>query len=536
VNEYLLILLAVLATAGRVLGLTLFSVVTGWLLAYIAIRGRIFETVYISVIEVFESVPVISFFPIVLVIFVERIGGVIGVELAADFLVFTAVVWNIWMAEYQAFKTVPKEMLEVSENYRLSFFSKMKNVYIPFSLPRIAANLFPSISDGFFYITLSEVFAVGAKTYATFGIGTLLSSYVSSGNYFAVYISMLMLGAVIFVIIILLRMYSRYVVSKYTLDTDAPIMRRGRLNFRQTSRVLYVLARNPLGRLAGYYRRAPRRGVYEKEEESRVGRYMAVSIGLLILSFIVYGAYSVVSAVSYRTWALLLSQTPFILYPMVVDYARIAVVLAIVFIFSTLLGYYFALHARSEMIGVPFLQVFSAYPAPIYFPFIYIAIEPALYRLIGGYTSDLFVILLGFISTFYYLFYSFWMGIKALPAEYFDVMRNMNMGFFRRMRSVIIPGTFPYLISGITSTVNSIWGGFIIAEYWPGIYGNRTLQVQTGLMKFIDVNTQNGNIPLAAWASVLFGVVIVVYSLLFTKKMMDLAKKRYVAEEGIFAA
>lgn len=536
-NDYLLILLAVLATSGRVLGLVLLSIVTGWFLAYGAIKGRIFEIIYLSIIEVFESVPVISFFPIVLIIFVDRIGGALGVELAADFLVFTAVVWNIWMAEYQSFKTIPREMLEVAENYRLGLLARMRNVYIPFSLPRIAANIFPSVSDGFFYITLSEVFAVGTRYYTAFGVGSVLDRFAEEGDSSGIYATVLILGAVIVAIIAMLRRYSAYVVSKYTLDTDVPVMRRGRFSLRQTSRALSAVARNPFARLAGYYRRAPRRGYFEKRERGMdVWRYVIASAGLLVLSLIIYASYIVVVGVPGSTWLQLLSETPLMLLYLLVDYARVAVIVAIVFVFSILLGYYFAMHYRSETVGVPLLQTLSAYPAPIYFPFIFVAAEPGLQKIMGGYTSDVFVVLLGFISTFYYLFYSFWMGIKAMPAEYFDLMRNMKMGFFRKLRSVILPSTFPYLISGITSTVNSIWGGLIIGEYWPGIYGHSTLQVQTGLMKFIDISTADGKITLAAWASVLFGVVIIIYSLLFTRKMMNLAKSRYVAEEGIFAA
>ena len=63
-------------------------------------------------------------------------------------------------------------MVEVGENYRLGFFSILRNIYITFSIPRIVANLFPSVSDGFFYITVSEVFTIGVTTFQTFGIGT----------------------------------------------------------------------------------------------------------------------------------------------------------------------------------------------------------------------------------------------------------------------------------------------------------------------------------------------------------------------------
>ncbi|EQD27858.1 binding-protein-dependent transport system inner membrane component, partial [mine drainage metagenome] len=237
-NETIVIFLSVLATAGRVLGLVLLSIVTGWFLSYAAIKGKLFENIFVSVSEVFESVPVISFFPIVLILFITRVGGELGVELAADFLVFTAVVWNIWIAEYQAFKTIPREMVEVGENYRLGFFSILRQIYIPFSIPRIVANLFPSISDGFFYITVSEVFSIGLTTYVTFGIGSEMESLIVAGNLDGIILAFVFLAAIILVIIYFLRRFSNYAVAKYTVDTDSPVIRRGRFSFKNTTRRL----------------------------------------------------------------------------------------------------------------------------------------------------------------------------------------------------------------------------------------------------------------------------------------------------------
>ena len=37
---------------------------------------------------------------------------------------------------------------------------------------------------------------------------------------------------------------------------------------------------------------------------------------------------------------------------------------------------------------------------------------------------------------------------------------------------------------------------------------------------------------MAAWGSFIFGIIVAIYSVLFTRKMMDLAQKKYVAEEG----
>ncbi len=538
-NTALLILLAVLATAGRVLGLILLSIVIGWLFAYASIKGKIFENIYISLIEVFESVPVISFFPIVLIIFVDHIGGPLGVELAADFLVFTAVAWNIWVGEYQAFKTVPKEMEEVALNYRFGFFSKLRYLYIPFSIPRISANLFPSVSDGFFYIAVSEVFAIGVHTYSTFGIGSVLSTFIATSNTNGIILSLILLGAVVVVIIAGLREYTKRAVAKYTLDTDAPIIRRGRLSIRQTSRLHSISVINPLSRIARYSRNrtSQRRNDYKESKRTEsISRYAWASVGVTLVIIILYATVTLVISVRPSEWYTLFAATPIILVGLVYDYARVAIILMVSFVISISLGYYLAVNKRAESICVPIVQTFSAYPVPIYFPFIFALSLPFIARYLGPFSDEFYVLAVGFVSTFYYIFYSFWMGVKSLPVEYFELMRNLNLGYFSRMRRIILPATFPYLISGISSTINSAWGGLMIAEYWPDIIGDKTLEVHTGLMKFISLQTSTGNISMAGWASFIFGIVVVVYSIFFTRRMMDLARKRYVAEEGIYAA
>lgn len=537
----LLIILAVLATAGRVLGLMLLSVIIGWFLSYQAVRSKLFENIFIASIEVFESVPVISFFPIVLTLFVFGVGGALGVELAADFLVFTAVVWNIWMGEYQAFKTVPKEMLEVTQNFRFGLLERLGSLYIPFSVPRIAANLFPSVSDGFFYITVSEVFAVGVHTYQTFGVGTVLDSFVSQGLWNEVITTFIILGTVVVLIVVGLREFSKRAVAKYTLDTDMPIVRRGRLNIRESIRFSAAASVNPLVKLAKYnrdrrnHRKTEQDKYYEEAKTKNYGIVWA-GAGVVFLLLIIYGSYRIVTSVSISEWSFLIGETPTLLVDLLYDYLRVAIITLVAFAFSIFAGYYFAVNRKAEAVGVPVIQSFSAFPVPTYFPFLFLAVSPFIFSYFGSVASEILVLFLGFISTFYYVFYSFWMGVKAMPSEYMELMDNLNLGFFQKMRLIIMPSTFPYLISGVSSTINSAWGGLMIGEFWPDIARGHTLEVTHGLMKVIDVATNNGNIALAAWSSLLFGIVVVVYSLLFTRKMMDLARKKYVAEEGIYSA
>ncbi len=537
----LILVLAVLATAVRVLGLILLSVVSGWFLAYETITNKKFENIFIASIEVFESVPVIAFFPVVLILFVVGIGGSLGVELAVDFLVFTAVVWNIWMGEYQAFKTVPREMVEVTENFRFTFFERLRYLYIPFSVPRIAANIFPSVADGFFYITVSEVFVIGAHTFQVFGIGLYLNQFVLAGQWNDVATLLVILAVVIVIIVVLMREFSRYAVSKFTIDTDMPIVRRGRLNVRESLRSSAVASVNPLNKLAKYnrVRRVSRRVqqdiYYEEKSEKKYG-YIPGIIGILLLTFLVYGIYRIVSGVAFSEWIYLFSITPRLLFDLLLDYARVGVIVAVSFVFSIFVGYYLAVNRKAEAAGIPLIESISAYPVPTYFPFIFLAASPFVFSLFGGLANEVFVLFLGFMSTFYYVFYSFWMGVKAMPSEYSELMKNLNLTFFQKMKLIIMPSTFPYLISGVSSTINSAWGGLMIGEFWPSIIGDKTLTVSNGLMKVIDVATSTGNMDVAAWGSFLFGIIVAVYSILFTRRMMDLARTKYVAEEGIYAA
>lgn len=540
---YLVIALAALVSTARVLGLIGLSIISGWFLGYLAVKNKVFESIYTSFIGVFESVPVFSFFPVVLALFVSGVGGYLGAELAADFLVFTAVVWNIWIGIYQAFRTVPREMLEVAENVRLGFLGRMRHLYIPYSLPRVAANLLPSFSDGFFYITVSEVFSVGSSQYQVFGIGSTIAELTEEAQWsnpafihryiFALAMLALAVGAVIYGF----REFADYVAGKYAIDSPLP-----------AKRVRFVppwLSRGvggPLARIARavavVQRRTTQQVVWYEEERrhDRLLRALGVAVGLAVLGALTYGIVKVIVSTPTTTWNYLFSKTPSVLIGLAIDYVRVFLITLLSLLLAVTLGYYLATHRRAERVVIPIIQVYSAYPAPVYFPLIFAATYAALYGALGYYANEIYAITLGFISTFYYVFYSFWLGLKAMPHEVWELMDNLKLSYWKKLRLILLPGTLPYLVAGISSTINSAWGGLAIGEYWPGIFDGHDLEVNTGLMKLITMATSQGDIALAAWASFLFGIVVVLFAVFFTTRLMGLAQRKYIIEEAIYAA
>ncbi|MBP1449282.1 MAG: ABC transporter permease subunit, partial [Thermoproteus sp.] len=271
-------------------------------------------------------------------------------------------------------------------------------------------------------------------------------------------------------------------------------------------------------------------------EYDKILRPIGAVTAAVIAAAVIYGAVNVVAHTPAAVWTSLLAQTPHMLKALLYDYGRVAAVSSLAMAVAVTLGYYLATRHKVERIVAPAVQVFAAYPAPVYFPIIFSATYPLLYGALGYYANELYVILLGFISTFYYVFYSFWMGLKAMPHEVWELMDNLRLSYWKRMRHVIIPAAMPYLIAGLSSTINSAWGGLAIGEYWPDIVAGRTLEVHNGLMRLIVLATNSGDIALASWASLIFGIVVVLFSVLFTKRLMDLARGKYIVEEAIYAA
>lgn len=549
-----LIPLATLATVGRIFALIGLSIVTGWLLAYLCIKSRSFENVYVPLVNVFESIPVIGFLPLVLVAFVLAIPGAIGVEAAVDFLVFDAVSWNIWIGAYQAFKTVPEHLLEVSENYNFGFLRRMRYLLIPHSIPRLTSNLFASFADAFFYISVSEVFTAGAATAnvcrggvcATFGIGTLITRYTVAGNYVGVFYALFSVAVAVIAVTLLLSWLSRWAVAKYGVDTPAVIKRHaGR--WRGRIPTPWRRWRAVRGQVAGFSRYTWRMRTYWHTHQkfgnhsgpSKLPKYLGYAIVACVLGYLVYSSLMLVISVPEATWYVFLQETPKLLEYVGADYLRVSVITLASLAFAVFVGYFLASHHRIGDALLPPLQAFAAFPAPTYFPLLFIATIPFLERALPLLYSEVYIFILGFLSCFYYVFFDFWIGVQAIPSEFLDVVRNHEIPFWPKMRKVILPASLPYLITGLSSTINSAWAGMAIGEYWPDIAPKVApggLQAPFGMMYYITYNMANGAIGPAAYVSLLFAVVVAIYGVVFTRNLMDLARKKYVVEEGIFAA
>ena len=130
----------------------------------------------VPILDILQSVPILSFMTITIVFFMSLAPGrVVGAEFAAIFLVFTSQAWNMAFSFYQSLRTVPQELREAARSFHLSGWMTFWQVEVPFSLPGLIWNPMMSMSGGWFFVVASEALTVGHTSLALPGIGSYIA-------------------------------------------------------------------------------------------------------------------------------------------------------------------------------------------------------------------------------------------------------------------------------------------------------------------------------------------------------------------------
>ena len=127
-----------LRTMVRMLAALVASLIFTFTYATLAAKNRRAEVVLIPVLDVLQSVPILGYLSFTVVFFVSLFpGNQLGPELAAIFAVFTSQAWNMAFSFYQSLRTIPTELAEAAESFRLSAWMRFWQLEVPFGLPAL---------------------------------------------------------------------------------------------------------------------------------------------------------------------------------------------------------------------------------------------------------------------------------------------------------------------------------------------------------------------------------------------------------------
>ncbi|MQT13092.1 ABC transporter permease [Segnochrobactrum spirostomi] len=508
-----------LRTVLRMVVAIVASLVFTLIYATIAAKSRRAEMVLIPFLDILQSVPVLGFLSFTVVGFMNMFPGkVIGVELASVFAIFTSQAWNMTFSFYQSLKTVPRDLDEASRAFRLSSWQKFWRLEVPFSMPGLIWNTMMSMSGGWFFVVASEAISVGNDTYTLPGIGSYVSLAIAQSNLPAVVWA---LGAMTVIILLYDQILFRPLVAwsekfRFEQSPSGNVPHSWLLDVVQRTRIFQIALR-PLG-LGIRWLASRRFSVPTPQVPTLPKLWNSKAVDgvwlVLIAAGCVYAAWQIVSFVATELhW----SDVWLALFYGLLTLIRVAVLVAIASVIWVPIGVWIGLRPKVAERIQPLAQFLAAFPANIAFPFFVVAIVHF------DLNPDIWLSPLMILGTQWYILFNVIAGASAYPTDLKEAASSFHVGGWSWWRKVILPGVFPYYVTGALTATGGSWNAAIVAEV--ASWGKDQLQAH-GLGAYIADATSAGDYPRIVLGIAVMSLYVILFNRALWHPMFTFAARR----------
>ena len=505
-------------TVAYILSLA-FTLVYGYVAAY----NPKAERIMIPLLDILQSIPVLSFLPGVMLAMVALFPHhQIGVEMGAILLIFTGQVWNMAFSFYSSLKSIPRDMREAAKIYRFNWYQRFMQFELPYAAIGLVWNSMMSVAGGWFFLMACEMFVLGSLDFRLPGLGSYLQTAASAGDTQAILWGV---GTMVAVIVLLDQIVWRPVIAwaeKFKMEqvesTDVP--QSWFLDLVQGSRLLIRLRKrvvNPIReRLALHFARE-----FDPQREEAPPATWKVWAGRAIASLAVLAVFYAVARAAIMLAGLNTSDYRQILEGTGATFARVMVALIVGSLWTIPVGVAIGFNPRLARIAQPLAQIAASVPATALFPIVLLV----LIRVGGGLGLGSVVLLL--LGTQWYILFNVIAGAMAIPTDLKEASAMFKFKRGMRWRKLILPGIFPYLVTGLVTASGGAWNASIVAEYFRLKEHTYTT---VGLGATIARATDSGNFALLLGSTIVMALVVVTINRLVWRRMYRIAANRYTLE------
>ena len=480
-----------LRTTLRMLAAMIASLVFTLVYGTLAAKSRRAGMVLIPILDILQSVPVLGYISFTVTFFLALFPGrVLGAELAAIFAIFTSQAWNMTFSFYQSLRTVPRDLSEVSRGFHLTPWQRFWKLEVPFSMPGLIWNMMMSMSGGWFFVVASEAITVGNQTITLPGIGAYLAQAISDKNLGAV-------GWVIVAMSVVILAYDQFLfrplvawADKFRMENtasgDAP--QSWLLDMMRRTHLIHQLL-VPAGWLLSQAARIPLRvpsltGTRVRGASARrSSRIGDIVWGAFVILLTVYVAWRVVSFVA---TGVTMGEVGHVLVLGLITLLRVLVLIAIASVIWVPLGVLIGLRPKLAEKIQPLAQFLAAFPANLLFPVFVIVIVH--FHL----NADIWLSPLIVLGTQWYILFNVIAGAMSYPNDYKEATKNFRIRGWQWWRQAILPGIFPYYVTGAITASGGAWNASIVSEAVQ--WGSTRIEAH-GLGAYIAQTTAAGDFP-----------------------------------------
>jgi NitT/TauT family transport system permease protein len=511
-----------LRTMMRMVAAILASLVFTLSYATLAAKSRRAELVLIPLLDILQSVPVLGFLSFTVAFFLGLFPGrVLGAEFAAIFAIFTSQAWNMTFSFYQSLRTVPRDLEEAAVSFRLSGWQKFWRLEVPFGMPGLVWNTMMSMSGGWFFVVASEAISVGDTTITLPGIGSYVALAIKEKNLAAVGFAVLTMFVVIMLYDQLLfrpivawaekfrfeQTAAQEVPGSWVLDMFRRARVWGRISAPFASLIRWIAGRRIT--LPGGVRE-----VLRFDASPRVGRVLDVTWLALVLAAAGSAAFEVATFV--RT-TLTLADVGDAVLSGSVTLLRVIVLMALATLIWVPIGVWIGLRPRLAQKVQPLAQFLAAFPVNLVFPVVVVGIVR--FRL----DPDIWLSPLMVLGTQWYILFNVIAGASTFPSDLKEVAANFRLRGWQWWFKVILPGVFPYYITGAITASGGCWNASIVAEV--ASWGDTKLSA-IGLGAYIAHATEDGDYPRIVLGIAVMSLYVVLFNRVLWRPLYGFAERR----------
>ena len=510
----------------RILVAYALSLVFALAYGYAAARSKRAEMVLIPLLDILQSIPVLSFLPGVMLAMVALFPSrQLGVELGSIILIFTGQVWNIAFSFYSSLKTVPRDLREAAIIYRFSPWQRFVELDLPFSTIGLVWNSMMSVAGGWFFLMACEMFVLGDKDFRLPGLGSYLQTAASSGNTSALLWGLL---AMIAVIVLMDQVIWRPVIAwadkfKFEQVESGDVAANSLLSFIRRESFLIRIYRSVLHPIVdwttlkfaqGAQRAASTFSAQHGEKPRRwLGWLFAGSMALGV-GFGIYRALGELSTLDRSEYLLLLRSAG-------LTFLRVNLALLVGALWTVPVGVAIGFSPRFARLMQPLAQLAASIPATALFPVLLLF----LIRLRGGVEIAAMALML--LGTQWYILFNVIAGAMAIPTDLKEAARVFRFSSIDRWRHLILPGIFPYLVTGLVTASGGAWNASIVAEYFH--FQGHIVQAP-GLGSTISQASDAGHFNVLLASTLVMATVVVLINRLVWRRLYRLASTRFKLE------
>jgi NitT/TauT family transport system permease protein len=497
---------------GRIAVVYFIALGVGLMFGIVAATNKTAERILVPIFDIGQSVPILGYFPVVLVFLIAVFPAGVGNEVGALFLLFTAMEWDIFFGVVGAVKSIPSSVEEAARGYGLTGTNHLRYVVLPAVLPALLSASVLAWNDGWTFDVASEFvkFANSAgvsHTYLVTGLGSYIALASNGGQVAVAWFGVLVMGEVIFMTnqLIWHQLQNRVATHKPVLATMVPG------NFQSPLRL-----RRRFRRIFSFRLRQAGQSVRVSEQISTRVLAVVFVVTLLLVGVVVYsnlpfgaiegfvasitvagGQVNLVPLYSLFTIGRLL-----LAYVVCVGITLLCAVLAVTR--KNFYRYFYPLYDLGR--SVPYLAIFLP---------LFVTLHSSLPAGISQEIASFTLLLLAMV---WYLLFNVVTAARALPTELMEVSAVFRVEGWRRVTDIILPGVLPAFITGSLLAWGGGWNVVIYSEYIQ-LSEQSTPYILPGLGYLLDNAAYVlGDIPLVVFfLFIMSGIVILLERLVWRR-------------------